>query len=88
MKKEELTELEIAKISSHNSQIENLKRTLQQVQAKLQKHQQGINEILDQIKERAGLPEDYPVDKLNFEAVNWEEFEGSIIIEDEEGGEE
>jgi hypothetical protein len=86
MRKEELTELEIAKIQSHNSQIENLQNKMRQIQGKMQKHQEGLNNILNQIKERVDIDEDFPVDRMNFSGVNWEEFEGPVMFEDDSDG--
>lgn len=85
MQKVELTELEIAKLSAHNSEIKNLQNQMLKIRNNLQKRQDAINEIIDAIKERADLPEDYPTEEMNFEAVNWTDFEGEVIIPELDG---
>ena len=87
MKKEELTSEEIAKLSATNQKAQKLQGQMQQAKAKLQQTQKQQEKVIEDIKDRLDLAEDIQPDDLDFSQVDFDSFQGSVIIKQEDGGE-
>ena len=86
MKKEELTSEEVAKLSATNQKAQRLQGEMQQIKQKLKQTQNQQEKVIAGIKDRLDLSEDVQPEDLDFSQVDFGNFQGSIIIE-ENGGE-
>ena len=84
MKKEKLTSEEIAKLSATNEKAQNLQRQMQQTKQKLQQAQEQQGEVIEGIKNRLDLSEEVQPEDFDFSEVNFDSFQGSVIIKEEE----
>ena len=84
MKKKELTTEEIAKLSATDQKAQNLQRQMQQTQQELQQTQGQQGEIIEDIKSRLDLAEDIQPEDFDFSEVDFDSFQGSVIIKQED----
>ena len=82
--KKELTSEEIAKLSATNEKAQNLQGQMQQVKQKLQQTQKQQEEVIEGIKDRLDLAEDVQPEDFDFSEVDFDSFQGSVIIKEEE----
>jgi len=85
MKEVELSETEIAKLKANRETVNNLRQQIKQISQQIQQHQASQEEILNDIKDRAGVES---IDEVDFSQIDWANFEGSAIIreDDSDGG--
>ena len=84
MKKEELTTEEIAKLSATDQKSQRLQKQMQETQQELQQAQDQQGEIMEDIKSRLDLSEEVQPEDFDFSEVNFDSFQGSVIIKEEE----
>ena len=87
MKKEELTSEEIAKLSATNQKAQRLQGEMQQIKQKLKQTQNQQEKVIDSIRDRLELSGDVQPEDLDFSQVDFDSFQGSVIIE-QNGGEQ
>ena len=84
MRKKELTSEEIAKLAATDQKSKRLQKQLQQTRQRLQQAQGQQGEIIEDIKSRLDLSEEVQPEDFDFSEVNFDSFQGSVIIEQEE----
>jgi len=78
-------EVELAKLKANSESINNLQQKMMQVQKQLQAYNKKQEQLIQGIKDRIEDCPDVPMSEWDFSQINWADFEGEIIIpEDEE----
>lgn len=77
---------ELAKFQALSQQIEASQKQINQLRAKQQKYAQKQTELVESLKEKYDLP-DSDLSEWVLSQVNWLEFEGEIIIPENENNE-
>jgi len=86
--KVELNDTELAKIKANSEMIDSLSRQLNEIKQQLTRYVEAQQELEQEIRER--IDEDLPETDMrqwNFRQVDWLEYEGKVLIPDEDGEE-
>lgn len=79
-----LTELELAKLKAQSESIKNLQMQMNQLQQQLRQYTAKQKQLESQIKDRVQDCPDVPIGRWDFSQVDWVNYEGEVIIPDED----